>query len=270
MKGRFFMQTRYINASLTTREGRSEIECIQLNTLMVCIDKIKGNAHLVYNESGFADELKRMGYEVIERDVTLATDETSFNELKMVHYELQNCTLYIFNNLAVKADESGLETFCKERITVMDVIKRWNLKREWQEDCLMAEYNIPKNEIGRLAVKVEQLQFDGWDMCYRAPGEIVSAEERLENIDLFYSTLSGGGNIGDDIADIKTALYEHCEHYEEYLKAGKEEDKGFYENQIKNAKKLIQTTDILLDETKNIVKRLKSDKIKKPKKDFER
>lgn len=69
----------------------------------------------------------------------------------MSHYELETCNLYIFDNLAVKADQNGLEIFCKANMSIADTVEKWGLE-EIDASFLAAEYRIPQDKVGNFLV----------------------------------------------------------------------------------------------------------------------
>jgi hypothetical protein len=258
------MKVKYIKANLHTKRINSEIEYIQLNKLLVCVEKTKGVSHLVYNQNDFTDELKRNGYAVSEFELPLQIDETSFNELEFSYYEFLTCDFYVFSNLVVKAGRDGLEIFCKENVNIADASKKWGLEHEIDESSLSAEYKIPKSEAGDLAVKIENLEFECWFWHYRGPGEPVVSEDRLEEISEYYESLSGGNDIDDTIKAITEELDDVIKEYNEKLETCQEKYRQFYLDEIKSAKDLINTAAEILGESRGIIEKIKSDRRNSP------
>lgn len=145
------MKTKRIEAVLNSNGIVQEIDCIQLGTLYICSDKTNNMGHLVYGQEDWIDELRHNGFRVDEMEVVLDVRDSTFNELELKHYELDECEIYLFSDLAVKIGGT-LEVFCQKDITINDAIRKWGIQTETGELFSDREYTIPKNMNGKQAV----------------------------------------------------------------------------------------------------------------------
>lgn len=245
------MKAIYGKAILDHRMFHQEVDYIQFDSIYICIDKTENVSHIVY-DSNLEDEFKESGFKVDKSEISLEIDSTSFNELAFSYYELQPCELNVFNQMAIKADENGLETYCKDNMNIYDAIRFWKLKIKLDDLCPVVTYLIPDNEAGALVRQLEKFEYELWDYHYRAPGETMECELRLDNVMTYYECLLKGDDFEDSITDDKEMLSESLEEYKARL--SEENHIKFYNDMINHAEKLMIRADDILERTKHFVK----------------
>ena len=84
------MNVKRIEAVLNSRYAMQELECLQLGNLYVCADKTSEIGHLVYRQEEWCGELRHNGFKVRELEIAVDIDESTFNELDLKHYEIED------------------------------------------------------------------------------------------------------------------------------------------------------------------------------------
>ena len=177
---------------------------LRLKSIYIAEDtKMNNGPCLVYGKADtWHEELKRRGYSVTEEEVDLDVQEASFNELSFTRYEDCYTSVYLFDDLAVKAGcDDGLDYFCKEGVTLDDAVERWGDDLPGEKDDIL-KLSIPKDAQGALAVKMEQLDYDVWDLLARAPCETLNGE-RIVGVEVFYKRLRSGATSLEALADTR-------------------------------------------------------------------
>lgn len=249
------IKAQFIKADLHARNEHQHVECLRLKNLFVCMDKTNhlDAAHLVYDQDGFVDEIKRCGHTVVESELTLPLDEPTFNPLELACYETDQGVFFVFKDLAVWNNGYGLEVFCKAGMTLPDITEHWKLEDALDESALSYEYRVPNDQIGALAIKTEHLQYESWDALYRNPGERLESEERLEALSECYALLAGGGDLDDFIKQVEEDMREIIDLYsEEELASYSENRRSYCESLVEQAKDLLKSAYELRDESKRL------------------
>ncbi len=267
---------QFITANHHSVDEHHHIECLQLGYLFVCMSKsnewtglqktlfrvfgseapeggYSGVAHLIYDkgQEDFADELKRCGYAVEEREFFLPIDEDTFNVLDLACYKAAQGEIFVFKDLAVRNNGDELEMFYKTRMTLSDITAHWALEDDLDESTLAYKHKVPKDPIGTLAMKVEHLSFQSWDNLFRCPGETIDSEERLQMISDCYAHLANGGNLGDFLGQVEENLQAIIDMYStDELADYSEENRIYYEHQVEQAKSFLKCASELSDESK--------------------
>lgn len=241
------MKINRIDAILDSKSQHQEISCIQLGNLYVCADKTNNMGHLVYDYAGWLEELRHNGFTISESEVYIEVDQATFNELNLKHYELTDCEIYLFSDLAVKVDDT-LDVWSKKGITILDAVQEWNLEYDLEDLTPDMDLLIPKDEKGNLAVELEKLHFTIWDSFFRCPGETTEDEERFSSIASYYQDLSDGKGIRnliqDALYDLKEVIAECKEKSNSLSEIG---DYEYYIQQMKRCGNILHTARNLLN-----------------------
>ena len=165
----------------------------------------------------------------------------------------------MFKDLAVWNTGDGLEVFCKANMTLSDLTAHWKLEGALEESSLSNEYQVPNDHIGDLAIRTERLQYESWDALYRAPGEILEGEERLESLSDCYAHLAGGDDLSDFMGQVEESVQAIIVMYsEETLADYTDENRRYYKNLAVQAKNYLKTAHELLDESKRLAAEIKA------------
>lgn len=183
------MKTHYLQASLITEDINSQIDFLKLKDLYICVEREKKETHVLWRKQNLEEEMKQNGYKLHETSIVLPVEETSFNELDFFLYETERCAVFLFSELAVKADEHGLEIFCRPNISMREVEEYWKEEICPEELSLELECVIPQDELGSLAREIEAIQHTYWELVEQVPGGYIDGEERLEQLISWYEGL---------------------------------------------------------------------------------
>lgn len=191
------MIAKHIKSRLRKQPYYQDVECLQLKKLTVCFERQKemgiAVSHIAYDNSNLADELQRCQHQVTVSEQTLPVEEDAFNELDFVCYSTDGGDIFLFSSLAVRGNEHcRIDTYCKEDLTIEDAAAYWGIDIRNGFFEVASECHIPQNLCGDAAITLDRLMYRCWDMVLRAPGEVYSAEDRLEWIESCQKDLANG------------------------------------------------------------------------------
>lgn len=229
------MKIKHVEAILESKRYHQEVECIQFGNLYVCADKTNRQGHLVYDHAGWLDELRHNGFTIKESEMTIKVKQSAFNELDLKHFNCMDCEIYLFKDFAVKIDDT-LKVFSKKDITLQDAIQKWKLEDKPENLTPIMKISIPQNAHGSLAIKIEKLQFDFWDIFFRHPGEPTLCEERLLSINIIHKNLLDGCSVSEMLQDTFSDLRFLIEDYNTSLHSPTQVDEEYQEYLIRKLK----------------------------------
>jgi hypothetical protein len=214
-------------------------ECLEIGSIAICRETTDNRLHLLYKED-ISGLLHEAGYDVQAEEANLPGLGESFNELQHSVYEGLRCEVYLFDGIAVKNSIcDGIEFHTKKGLTVSELSELWGeLDIDWSEPC--RDIHVPQNQMGVLAIQMEQLEYDAWDLLERAPGEEKSAEERIDSIQVFYEEIQQGKFFASILDDMKQSLANESEAIRDELTSVGPEGQAFANEMLDEVSRLIE------------------------------
>lgn len=196
-----------------TRQGRQELqtaECLVVGRLAICRETTDYSMHLLFNEDVPA-LLRNAGYEVQVDELDVPGKGEGFSELQYTKYEKWHGAIYLFEDFAVNVSlDDGIQLLAKEGLTANDLAHTWcEPEIDWNEPD--EAVHVPLDQMGKLAIQIEQLQYDVWDLLERAPGEEMMAEERINAIQMLYEGMQQGESCSNIVDELNRLLVEERE-----------------------------------------------------------
>lgn len=231
------------------QQAERELDCIQIGRLHIYVLKNLRRVEWQYDQPDFYDVLRKSSYEVNESSHHQEIDESTFSELQFTHYETENGELFMFKDYAVLLDtwEGTISTHYEKDFSTDDAVIKWDL----EDIDEIAEYDIPKDDFGLLAAKIEKFRFTFWENHYQAPGEQLGSEERLGEIKSTYESLADGNNPEEIVGNMQEDFDFLLEEYRAGLNNG--DSHSYNEQQLKLLEAQIAERKQLTTEVENLL-----------------
>ena len=197
-----------------TREisGVTQIaECFEIGRLAICRETTDFRIHLLYQKDVTA-LLRDAGYEIQTKEIHISGWDEDFSELQYALYEGDGCEIYLFRWVAVRVAAESIQ-YCAESGLTKEALKRmWDEPAvDWEKP--VKQYNVPADQIGNLAVRIEAIAFDSWDLLIRGPGEFEETEERLDQVQQLYNDIKQKGSADSFMDILKEDLSDWMDEY---------------------------------------------------------
>lgn len=248
--------TKHFESTLNQKPYQTVVG-IKLKDLYICKEVRPFHdpeVHYVYKED-LIDQLRQAKHEVKEFEIELPIDEALFNELHFTHY--QDCRyydLFLFENFAIMIDEMSIEVFAQTGITLSDAINHWEIEIPEGEFEVVEAYCVPRDRVSDLAKKLENHLYCYWDMTLRCPGEYIEVENRLSDIQEYYTDLMAGECFDSLLNDVIRNLQDWAENFSGIPENKEKQD--YYTKCYQEANSLIAKTNVLKEEIIKIVNSL--------------
>ena len=241
------MNLKYYHANRLSRDGNQIAEVLEIGRIAIGRETTDYRLHLLYGQN-ITDLLQKGGYEVNVKEIDAHDLNSKFSELSFVKYEGEDCDVYCFEGLAVKADlREGITWHIQESLSAEQLENIWP-EAEIDVESPDGEIRIPADSAGQLAVQMEQLWFDSWLMLEAMPGEEMPAEDRLELLQDYYETVSQGDSLCPEIDRIRELLLLERRELRDKLAGKRQEETAGESRLLKQVEELIHQAESLRQE----------------------
>ena len=235
------MKLKHYKASRKSGLHTQIAECLEIGSLTICRETTDKRLHLLYQQD-ISALLEHGEYETQVEELDIPALDENFSELQCDVYYGPSCEIYLFDGLAVKANLDGIEYFEQSKLKPEDLERIWGgLSIDWKEPY--QRIRVPAGQAGRLAIQIEQLQYEVWDTLYRAPGETTETEERLEGVQMLCDAFRHPKSIHQVLNTLKQTLVDELDELSSDLDTMSPERRNYASGRIDDIRGLLEKVD---------------------------